>query len=106
MIHLTNLNNYDEHYNYYELYIKNNTRLNEIIQNIIKRYNFDYCPAKYYRCDINSIITRNIYEISGIIIMLNAIIEKTFYGYCIKTGVKKINISASNHSPYRNNDMR
>ena len=88
MIHLNNLDNYNEHYNYYELYTKNNTRLNEIIQKIIKTYNFEYDPIKYYRRDINSIITRNNYEISGIIIMLNAIIEKTFYGYCIKTGVK------------------
>jgi hypothetical protein len=85
MIDLHNLDNYNEHYNYYELYTKNNNRLNEIIQKIIKTYYFEYDPAKYYRHDINSITTRNIYELSGIIIMLNAIIEKTFYGYCIKT---------------------
>ena len=88
MVILNNLDKYEHHLNYYELYIKNNTILNEIIQKIIKTYNFEYDPAKYYRHDINSIITRNHYEISGIIIMLNSIIEKTFYGYCIKTGVK------------------
>jgi hypothetical protein len=88
MVYLTNLNNYDEHYNYYNLYTKNNAKLNAIIQKIIKTYNFHYNPVKYYRHNIKSIIARNIYEISGIIIMLNAIIEKTFYGYCIKTGIK------------------
>jgi hypothetical protein len=88
MTQLYNLDNYETHSNYYELYTKNNVRLNGIIQKIIKTYKFEYDPAKYYRYDSNNIITRNIYELSGIIIMLNAIIEKTFYGYCIKTGVK------------------
>jgi hypothetical protein len=88
MTQLYNLDNYETHSNYYELYTKNNTRLNEIIQKIIRTYNFEYNPIKYYRLDTVNIITKNIYELSGIIIMLNAIIEKTFYGYCIKTGVK------------------
>jgi len=88
MTQLNNLDKYEDHLNYYELYSKNNNRLNEIIQKIIKTYNFDYDPAKYYRHNIDSVITRNHYEIGGIIIMLNAIIDKTFYGYCIKTGVK------------------
>ena len=83
------MDNYELHKQYYELYTKNNTLLNEIIQNsIIKTYNFDFNPKKYYRLSKSNIITRNIYELSGIIIMLNAIIEKTFYGFCIKTGKK------------------
>jgi hypothetical protein len=85
---INNLDRYEDHQKYYELYTKNNTKLNEIIQNIISKYNFEYVPSKYYRLDSTNIITRNIYEISGIIFMLNAIIEKTFYGFCIKTGIK------------------
>ena len=68
---INNLDRYEDHQKYYELYTKKNTKLNEIIQNIISKYNFDYDPAKYYRLDNNNIITRNIYEISGIIFMLN-----------------------------------
>jgi hypothetical protein len=85
---IDNLYKYEDHQKYYELYTKNNTKLNEIIQNIISKYNFEYVPSKYYRLDSSNIITRNIYEISGIIFMLNSIIEKTFYGFCIKTGIK------------------
>ena len=89
MTQLHNINNYENHKQYYELYTENNTILKEIIQNnIIKKYNFDYDPEKYYRLNPTNIITRNIYELSGITIMLNAIIEKTFYGFCIKTGNK------------------
>lgn len=103
-MHLTNLDNFDKHQNYYNLYTNNNSKLNEVIEDIIKKYNFDYNPAKYYRLDENAIVVRNIYEISGITIMLNAIIKKTFYGFCIKTGVEytceKMYISKVLYSSY------
>jgi hypothetical protein len=89
MKNLYNIDSFEEHKNYYELYTKNNTKLDYIIHNnIIQKYNFEFNPAKYYRLNAKNIITRNIYELSGIIIMLNAIIEKTLYGFCIKTGNK------------------
>ena len=104
MTQLYNLDKYEDHLNYYELYTKNNVRLNGIIQKIIKTYKFDYNPKKYYRYNIDGIITRNIYELSGIIIMLNSIIEKTFYGYCIKTNIKyaceKMYCSNNIHTKY------
>jgi hypothetical protein len=88
MTQLYNLDNYEDHYQYYELYTKNNSKLNDIIQNnIINKYQFENDHKKYYRLQDN-IIMRNIFEVSGIIIMLNAIIEKNLYGYCIKTGNK------------------
>lgn len=87
-MNINNLDLYNQYENYYNLYTTNNTQLNNIIQNIIQKYNFDYNPEKYYRLDDTNIITRNIYELSGIIIMLNAILEKNFYGFCIKTGKK------------------
>jgi hypothetical protein len=58
---IDNLYKYEDHQKYYELYTKNNTKLNEIIQNIISKYNFEYFPSKYYRLDSSNIITRNIY---------------------------------------------
>ena len=61
MTQLHNINNYENHKQYYELYTENNTILKEIIQNnIIKKYNFDYDPEKYYRLNPTNIITRNI----------------------------------------------
>ena len=83
-----NLNLYEEHEDYYNLYTKNNNKLNDVIQDIIQKYNFNYEPKKYYRMHANNMITRNIYELSGLIIMLNAVIEKNIYGYCIKTSKK------------------
>ena len=85
---LYNIDNYETHRRYYELYTNSNSILNNIIQSIIQTANFEFNPKKYYRLNTNDIITRNIYELSGIIIMLNAIIEKTLYGYCIKNGKK------------------
>ena len=85
---VNNLISYEQHVAYYNLYTENNSRLNNIIQDIIQKYNFKYEPEKHYRINPDSIITRNIYELSGLIIMLNAIIEKNIYGYCIKTGKK------------------
>ena len=101
MAQIYNLDNYEEHYQYYELYTKNNSKLNDIIQNnIINKYQFENDHKKYYRLG-DDITTRNIYEISGITIMLNAIIEKNLYGYCIKTGNKykceKMYFSHNNH---------
>lgn len=87
-MNIINLNSFNEHQEYYNLYTNNNYKLDFIIKNIISNYKFDYAPEKYYRLNETNIQTRNIYELSGIIIMLNAIIEKTFYGYCIKTGIK------------------
>lgn len=85
---LYNLDSYEEYYQYYELYTKNNSKLNDIIQNnMINQYKFENDNKKYYRLGDN-ITTRNIYEVSGITIMLNAIIEKNLYAYCIKTGNK------------------
>ena len=43
---LNNLNKYIDHLNYYKLYTDNNIKLNEIIQNIIKTYKFDYIKYK------------------------------------------------------------
>ena len=83
-----NLNLYEDHSTYYYLYTKNNNKLNDIIQDIIRKYNFNYEPKKYYRMSENNMTTRNIYELSGLVIMLNAVIEKNIYGYCIKTGEK------------------
>lgn len=87
-MNINNLNSFNEHKIYYDFYTKNNNKLNNIVQNIIKKYIFDYEPEKYYRLNEKNIRTRNIYELSGIIIMLNSIIEKNVYGYCIKTGKK------------------
>ena len=88
MTQIYNLDNYEEHYQYYELYTKNNSKLNDIIQNnIVNKYKFENDHKKYYRLQDN-ITMRNIYEVSGITIMLNAIIEKNLYAYCIKTGNK------------------
>jgi hypothetical protein len=88
MTNLHNLDTYEQYQQYYDLYTKHNIKLHDIVKNIIQTYKFEYDPKKYYRYDTVNIITRNIYELSGIIIMLNAIIEKTFYGFCIKTGNK------------------
>ena len=42
MAQIYNLDNYEEHYQYYELYTKNNSKLNDIIQNnIINKYQFE-----------------------------------------------------------------
>jgi hypothetical protein len=87
-MYINNLNSFDEHQKYYDFYTENNNQLNDIIQNITQKYSFSYNPKKYYRLNDKNMGTRNIYELSGIIIMLNAIIEKTFYGFCIKTGKK------------------
>ena len=87
-MYINNLNLFDEHQTYYNLYTENNNQLNYIIQNITQKYSFSYDPQKYYRLNDKNMGTRNIYELSGIIIMLNAIIEKSFYGFCIKTGKK------------------
>jgi hypothetical protein len=84
MVILNNLNNCVDHLNYYKLYTDNNIKLNEIIQNIIKTYNFVFNPKKYYRHEMN-ITALIMYELSGITIMLNAILEKTLFAYCIKT---------------------
>lgn len=92
-----NLNSFKEHKNYYDLYLNNNTKLNSIIQNIISKYKFDYEPEKYYRFNEKNIRTRNIYELDGLTIILNAIIEKNIYGYCIKTG-KKYNCEKMRYS--------
>ena len=54
----------------------------EIINTNIQNYNFEYNPEKYYQQNDN-LNTRNIYENSGIIIMLNSIIQKNIYGYCL-----------------------
>ena len=68
---------YKEHSEYYNLYLNNNEILNNIINTNIQKYNFEYNAEKYYQqsYDLN---TRNIYENSGIIIMLNSIIQKIF----------------------------
>jgi len=84
-MHINNLDLFDEYQKYYNLYTENNNKLNDIIQNITQKYTFSYDPKKYYRLNDTNMGTRNINELSGIIIMLNAIIEKTFYGFCIKT---------------------
>ena len=105
MVILNNLNKYKNHLNYYKLYTDNNIKLNEIIQNIIKTYKFDYNPVKYYRLDEMNINTLNIYELSGITIMLNAILEKTLFAYCIKTckkyACKKMHCSNDNKTKYQ-----
>ena len=74
--------NYKEHCEYYNLYLNNNEILNNIINANIQNYNFEYNPEKYYQQNDN-LNTRNIYENSGIIIMLNSIIQKNIYGYCL-----------------------
>jgi hypothetical protein len=78
---------YKEHSEYYNLYLNNNEILNNIINTNIQKYNFEYNAEKYYQqsYDLN---TRNIYENSGIIIMLNSIIQKNIYGYCFITKQK------------------
>lgn len=74
--------NYTEHNNYYSLYLNNNESLNNIINTNIQNYNFEYNPEKYYQQN-DDLTTRNIYENSGITIMLNSIIQGNIYGYCI-----------------------
>lgn len=83
-----NIDSFEVYKKYYNFYTENNSKLNNIIQNIIQKYTFVYDPEKYYRLNEKNMVTRNIYELSGITIMLNAIIEKNMYGYCIKTGNK------------------
>ena len=85
MVIINNLNSYDDYNNYFSIYLKNNSKLNKIIQNSKKHYINDGDELLYYRKDINNIMTRNIYENSNLIIMLNAILEKNMYAYCIKT---------------------
>jgi hypothetical protein len=78
---------YTEHNEYYNLYLNNNEILNKIINTNIQNYNFEYNPEKYYQQNDN-LNTRNIYENSGIIIMLNSIIQRNIYGYCLITKKK------------------
>lgn len=89
-MNIHNLQSYQEYKKYYNLYLDNNSQLNEIIKNIIQKYNFEYNPEYYYRLNEKNLGTRNISELSGIIIMFNSIIEKNFYGYCIKTNKKYV----------------
>jgi hypothetical protein len=90
MVIINNLNSYDDYNNYFSIYLKNNSKLNKIIQNSKKHYINDGDELLYYRKDINNIMTRNIYENSNLIIMLNTILEQNMYAYCIKTQKKYI----------------
>lgn len=84
-----NINNYELVEDYFNLYLKNNQKLVNIISDNVNTYNFKYNFKSSFRKS-NTIITRTLSEHYNLIFTLNAIIEKKIIGYCIKTGKKYI----------------
>jgi hypothetical protein len=103
---------YDEFNTYYNLYLKNNFYLFNIVNNYHKKYEFNerlkniqnygfmtdnsfdnysnnninYILKKYFRIGDENIINKCLYENYNLIFTLNSIINKKIMGYCIKTG--------------------